>query len=171
MAAEEVIESSRGAPESGFQTWDARAIDSDALAELFGAISGDPQFTPHAFTRAFIEWLRAYAGRDRYLVASWGSGPLLVYGMLRGWDEGYEVPSLGIAVHPRARGQGLGALMMRALHREAWTAGASSIRLRVHPENARALGMYARLGYISIGRERDQLVMLLRQTEGSEWTP
>jgi acetyltransferase-like isoleucine patch superfamily enzyme len=35
--------------------------------------------------------------------------------MLRGWDEGCEVPSLGIAVRTSAQGRGLGRLMMAHL--------------------------------------------------------
>jgi ribosomal protein S18 acetylase RimI-like enzyme len=38
------------------------------------------------------------------------------YGMLRGWDEGYSVPSLGILVRAEACGQGIGKLLMEHLH-------------------------------------------------------
>lgn len=150
----------RGAA-SKFRVFDAHSADPCELAKLFDAISGDALFTPHPFNRTFIDWLRTHTGRDRYLVASLGTEALMGYGMLRGWDDGFEVPSLGIAIHPSARGIGLGTLMMNTLHRHAWAAGAQSIRLRVHPENARAIGLYMRLGYACTGEERGQLVMVV----------
>lgn len=142
---------------------DARAADPTELACLFQAISGDPNFTPHPFDPEFIKWLLSYDGRDRYLVGRQRTGVLIAYGMLRGWDSGFEVPSLGIAVHPEARGAGVGDAMMHALHREAWAAGARSIRLRVHPTNSRAIRLYARWGYTRAGEERGQVVMLAHQ--------
>lgn len=142
---------------------DARLAAAADLAVLFQAISGDPNFTPHPFDAVFIDWLRSHTGRDRYLVGRVGKGPLIAYGMLRGWDAGFELPSLGIAVHPGARGSGIGGQMMRALHSEAWAMGASGIRLRVHPGNARALGLYLRFGYTPVGEDRGQVVMLARQ--------
>jgi len=45
--------------------------------------------------------------------------------MLRGWDEGYETPSLGIAVHPDARGLGLARTFMGFLHAAASFQGAA----------------------------------------------
>ena len=75
-----------------------------------------------------------------------GSGGI-GYGLLRGWNEGYEIPSLGVAVHPSMRGTGLGRLIMDFLEAMARMRGASSIRLRVRKDNAIAHGMYARRGY------------------------
>jgi ribosomal protein S18 acetylase RimI-like enzyme len=67
--------------------------------------------------------------------------------MLRGWDEGYEVPSLGIAVLASARGTGLGRTFMQFLHSAARLQGAPRVRLKVYPENAAAWRLYESLGY------------------------
>jgi ribosomal protein S18 acetylase RimI-like enzyme len=69
------------------------------------------------------------------------------YGLLRGCNEGYAIPCLGIAVHPDARARGLGRLVMDYLEAMARHRGAPSIRLRVHKDTARAIALYERLGY------------------------
>jgi ribosomal-protein-alanine N-acetyltransferase len=66
---------------------------------------------------------------------------------LRGWDEGYEIPSLGIAIHPDARSKGLGTTFMHFLHTAAQRKGSNRIRLRVHKENREAIAMYERFDY------------------------
>jgi ribosomal protein S18 acetylase RimI-like enzyme len=95
--------------------------------------------------------------RDVYLLARWGAR-VIGYGLLRGWDEGYEIPSLGIAVHPRFRGQRVGLALMHVLHAVARLRGASRIRLKVYPDNRRALSLYRRLGYRFRGVEKGQRV-------------
>lgn len=85
-------------------------------------------------------------------------GEVLGYGLLRGWDQGYDVPSLGIAIRPDRRGQGLGILLMHFLHAAARQRGALRVRLRVHPGNARARDLYEKLGYRFEGEERGELV-------------
>lgn len=140
---------------------DARTADAALLLSLFTALAADDHFKPHPFTQEFIAWLQGDAGRDQYMVAGHPGRAFVAYGMLRGWDAGFEIPSLGIAVHPSARGQGIGREMMNALHRAAREGGARAVRLRVHQENATALGLYRSLGYDLKGSERGQAVMVL----------
>jgi ribosomal protein S18 acetylase RimI-like enzyme len=132
-----------------------------ALAELFAALvaAGDDEtFHPHPFTPAAAAERARYEGKDVYAVAVAG-GRALAYGMLRGWDEGYEVPSLGIAVHPAARALGLGRALMLYLHVEARRRAAPRIRLKVYPDNERAVALYRSLGYAFAEQlERGQLV-------------
>jgi ribosomal protein S18 acetylase RimI-like enzyme len=106
----------------------------------------DRWFHPHPFTAEHAAYLAGYQGRDLYYVAT-QSELVLAYGMLRGWDEGYEVPSLGIAVHARARGTGLARTFMQFLHSAARFQGAPRVRLRVYPENTAARRLYESLGY------------------------
>ena len=101
-------------------------------------------------TRVFDKPRMALAPRRTAL-----AGPLA---LLRGWDEGYSVPSLGIAIHPVARGQGLGTLMMEYLHFLARQRGAITVRLRVHVENLRAIQLYQALGYAFV-TEGDEYIV------------
>ena len=119
------------------------------LTEFFEdlAESGEAaRFHPHPFTAEAVRERANFAGRDVYCVATAG-GRVLGYGMLRGWDEGYAVPSLGIAVRAEAQGSGLGRLVMSYLHTEARRRSAPRIRLKVYPDNVRAVELYRSLGY------------------------
>jgi ribosomal protein S18 acetylase RimI-like enzyme len=103
-------------------------------------------FQPHPFTDEAVERILNNTRSDLYYVLV--EGPEVVgYGMLRGWDEGYEIPSLGIAIHPRVRGNGLGRVFMHFLGATAKCRGAERVRLRVKSENVRAVRLYESLGY------------------------
>lgn len=130
------------------------------LRSFFKTLGADPAsalFHPHPFTDGEAERVCTFAGKDLYLAAAL-NGEVRAYGMLRGWDEGYSIPSLGIAVHPSARGTGLGAAFMLYLHAAAAARGAKSIRLKVYAHNLRAKALYERLGYIAAGEAGDQLL-------------
>jgi ribosomal protein S18 acetylase RimI-like enzyme len=135
-----------------------------ALATFFAHLeaSGESRrFHPHPFTAEEARERAEYRGRDVYCVAVAG-GEVLGYGMLRGWDEGYAIPSLGIAIHASARGIGLGRAMMLYLQAEASRRGAARIRLKVYPDNAPAVRLYRSLGYeFSEVLEHGQLVGML----------
>jgi ribosomal-protein-alanine N-acetyltransferase len=135
-------------------------VGLSAAKELFSALEGDPHFRPHGFDAATAEAVLRYQGRDRYLVASRADSLLVGYGMLRGWDQGFEIPSLGLATRPGHRGQGVGNFLLNALHAVARGSGAGLVRLRVHHDNHVARALYARHGYCVVDEERGQLVML-----------
>jgi ribosomal protein S18 acetylase RimI-like enzyme len=128
--------------------------------EALEASGDDRGFKPHPFTDEALERLAHYRGKDFYCVLV-DEDRVLGYGMLRGWDEGYAVPSLGIAVHPAARGQGLGRLLLRHLHGEARNRGADRVRLRVLHDNAAAIALYQELGYRMESKEGPYLVAFL----------
>jgi ribosomal protein S18 acetylase RimI-like enzyme len=94
-----------------------------------------------------------------YLIGRVGKVPV-AYGMLRGWDDGFDVPSVGVAVRSDCEHRGFGRAMMRALHAAARKASASTVRLRVHPQNTRALALYRFMGYREAGLERGEILML-----------
>jgi ribosomal protein S18 acetylase RimI-like enzyme len=128
-----------------------------AFLKALEASGDDLGFKPHPFTDEALEQLARYAGKDFYCVLA-DEGRVLAYGMLRGWDEGYEVPSLGVAVHPAFRGQGLGRLLMQHLHGTARARGAARVRLRVLEDNAAAVALYTGLGYRFEAKENRYLV-------------
>ena len=131
-----------------------------ALAIFFRALeeNGDAQhFHPHPFSEDFLDDLCQYQGKDLYYIVV-EKNEVLAYGLLRGWDEGYAVPSLGIALHPDVRGLGLGKAFMHFLHVAARRKGALRIRLKVHPNNSRAIELYKNLGYSFHGIENEQMV-------------
>lgn len=132
---------------------EVRALTTKTLslgAELFVALSGDAQrFHPHPLTAAQAGVIAGMRSRDVYLLAirAEPQKAAVAYGILRGWDAGFDVPSLGVAVHPDARGVGVGLAMMGVLHCVARMRGAPSVRLKVYPDNTPAVRLYTKLGY------------------------
>lgn len=133
--------------------------DQGQLTEIFSDIGG-AFFRPHPFTPEEAQRLADYSGSDVYAILLDGGRPV-AYGMLRGWDEGYTTPSVGIAVRNGARRRGYGRLMMAHLHTAARTRGAVQVRLRVHPDNIVARRLYESIGYVYCGEDRGELVMVV----------
>jgi ribosomal protein S18 acetylase RimI-like enzyme len=106
----------------------------------------DKVFHPHPLTADAALELANHRGKDLYFVLLDGED-VIGYALLRGWDAGYDVPSLGIAIHPDMEGQGLARLLMHFLRHVAVRRGAKKILLRVHRTNKRAIGLYRSLGY------------------------
>lgn len=77
--------------------------------ERLAATDDDRLFHPHPFTYDTVAALATPGRDDEYVVVTAGRpGPVVAYGMLRGWEEGFAVPSLGVAVDRQWRGIGLG---------------------------------------------------------------
>jgi ribosomal protein S18 acetylase RimI-like enzyme len=138
--------------------------DEADLAEIFADVD-ETFFRPHPFTCDEARRVVGYVGRDVYALLIDLDRPV-AYGMLRGWNEGYSVPTLGIAVPTSVQGRGFGRLMMTHLHAEAGRRGATVVRLRVHPDNVRARRLYESLGYVYAGEDRGEMVMLFDLESG-----
>lgn len=126
----------------------------DALTELFERNSipvVTSSFDPFPLTAREAQRIALEPRKDAYFVAA-HTDRLVGLSMLRGFDEGYEIPSFGIFVDHEVHGHGVG----RAL--TAWTVdaararGCPSIRLTVYSTNSVALGLYASLGFVEQGR-------------------
>jgi ribosomal protein S18 acetylase RimI-like enzyme len=130
------------------------AEDEGQLFTLFQTMSGtsglERQFHPHPFDRATASMIATEPGSDVYF-GFFQEGDLLGYAMLRGWNEGYEVPSFGVAVAPMHQGRGIGGRLLRACLDEARARGAQRVMLKVHPENSRALKWYLSAGFARAG--------------------
>jgi ribosomal-protein-alanine N-acetyltransferase len=110
--------------------------------------SGDEIFfAPHSTDDLSIAKIACHNGKDLYYLIV-EDKKVLGYGLLRGWDDGYVIPSLGIAIHPSARGAGLGKFFMDFLHMQAFRRGASKVRLRVNKKNERAIALYKSFDYL-----------------------
>jgi ribosomal protein S18 acetylase RimI-like enzyme len=143
-----------------------RPDDAGPLARFFAELAADTEatgfFHPHPLTRRHAAWLCGPDGprRDRYFLARQDGKPV-GYSMLRGWDEGYEVPSFGACVLAAARGQGLGHLLLsHAIDHARW-AGAPRLRLTVYRANERAVRLYTKFGFAFTDKNPRELVGLL----------
>lgn len=120
------------------------------LARFFAALvdNGDEVFFhPHPLTHEQAVQQGQYQGHDLYCLQLFRDR-ISGYGMLRGWDEGFAVPSLGLAIHPRQRGRGLGRDLLLFLLAAARRRGAETVRLTVHRENHGAVRLYRSMGFL-----------------------
>jgi len=123
---------------------------------------------PHAFRVGLADWDRG--GEDEWrarlalpgahnVVAFLGERPV---GLARGvpGPDGCELRSVWVA--PEARGHGVGDLLLAEV--EAWAArtGAATVRLAVFPDNAAAIALYERHGYVRTGVAAGQTTMVKR---------
>ena len=134
-----------------------------ALTVFFKDISqGDyaQYFYPYEFTPKSARELCNLSGKDLHYVLT-NNNIILGHGMLRGWDEGYSIPSLGIVIHPDFANQGLGSLFIRFLHFAAWQEEASYIRLSVHKQNEVAVNLYRKFGYVFTNKNDNEFIGLL----------
>ena len=92
--------------------------------------------------------LHQYVGLDEYFVAMLAKRPV-GFGMLRGWDEGYAIPSLGLFVEPGSQGKGVGRAIVRHGASRSRLRGASRLRLTVDSVNQDAIGLYQTCGFQS----------------------
>jgi ribosomal protein S18 acetylase RimI-like enzyme len=128
-----------------------RAGDAESLGDLFEDLRDDPEsvhFHPHPFTRDEAHRISVGTPRRRDLYfAAFLDARLVGYGMLRGWDEGYEVPSFGVAVRTGHRGAGIGRRLLRHAISMARRRGAQRMMLKVHPANGNARRLYESEGF------------------------
>ncbi|GAA1607167.1 GNAT family N-acetyltransferase [Kribbella sancticallisti] len=133
-----------------------RAVEADEAALLgieltaWDASSGFPSLTPADRTSFFTE----RSGPEAHLVAE-EDGVVLGYIRLQDkytFPEGSGVLSVnGLAVAEKARGRGIGSILLTAVTDEAGRRGAHKISLHVHATNAAARRLYERHGYVVEG--------------------
>ncbi len=119
------------------------------LADFFHSlkqVGDDKFFHPHPMTVEEAEKRCQYNWKDLYYICVEGER-ILGYEILRGWDEGYKIPSLVIAIHSSVKGTGLGKVLMHFLHAAARRRGVKRIRLKVHPDNLIAVKFYEEIDY------------------------
>lgn len=71
------------------------------------------------------------------------------------WLVGDEVHVLNLAVHPAARGSGVGRALVQRILDDAAAHAAVSVSLEVRPENAAGLALYRAMGFTEIGRRKN----------------
>ena len=126
------------------------AGDQPRLAALFRQIDSErylEDFAPHPFTETEAERVCSRPGRDLYVGVSEDEGALVGYGMARGWEEGYDVPSLGLCILESHQGLGFGRALMDYLVAACRERGAGRVRLKVKGDNAGARALYENAGF------------------------
>ena len=122
-------------------------------------------FDPFPMRAESADRLLGDAREDRFYGAFDADDAMVAMSMLRGWDEGYDVPSFGIVVDHEWHGRGLGARLTAWTVSRARELEAPAVRLTVYTDNARAYALYGRLGFEELERDqregRERVVMRL----------
>lgn len=151
-----------------------RASDQAALTQFF-VENNKPEITTHfhpfPLTSTSALRIATAPGLDRYYVALL-DGQIVGFYMLRGWEEGYEVPSFGVMIDYRHQGLGLGRQMTAAMIEQAQRLGCPAVRLTVYASNERAVRLYESLGFAEVRREAvtiaektDEKITMLKELE------
>jgi ribosomal-protein-alanine N-acetyltransferase len=118
----------------------ARPADLDALVAL-----EETTFDHDRVSRA--QWRRHLRSESASVLVGERSGKPIGCVLLF-FRRGTSIARLySIAVARRARGQGLGAALLRAAEREARRRGCKSMRLEVRTDNPAAVALYEKHGY------------------------
>jgi ribosomal protein S18 acetylase RimI-like enzyme len=121
------------------------------LKEFFREIDAPDyrkDFSPHPFDAEQAMRICNYGGRDLYFAILMDRKEMVGYGMLRGWDEGYEVPAIGLCILKKYQGIGLGKLLLNFLETVSRLAGSSKTMLKVKKDNVAAKGLYESQQYV-----------------------
>jgi len=142
-----------------------RPEDVPAVTQLEESIFPDP-WSENAFREELV------APGRRYVVAEEGGTIVGYAGLLVVGDDSHVVT---LAVHPDARGRGLGTRFMLRLVEEALAAGALHLTLEVRVSNHPAQSLYRRFGFETVGlrrhyyRDEDALIMWAMDIDSREY--
>jgi ribosomal-protein-alanine N-acetyltransferase len=121
-------------------------------------------------------WADELAAPDRYVLARLDREARII-GVATFSCVGEMADLNRVIVRPEARGQGIGASLLRAGLEWASAVGARRMLLEVRPDNEPAVALYRRLGFDAIttrrdyyGPGRDALVMLRALRDGDAWS-
>jgi glycosyltransferase involved in cell wall biosynthesis/GNAT superfamily N-acetyltransferase len=135
------------------------ASDEFALSGLFERNAHpdvERHFHPFPLDSTSAHHLATEPGADHYYGAFRGDR-LLAFSMLRGWNEGFEIPSFGILVDRAAQGCGLGSRLTDFTIEQARRLGCKRVRLSVYASNPKAHQMYVARGFREQTREHVEL--------------
>lgn len=132
-----------------------RPLASGDASELTTLLISQPPeymhyFSPFHFDEATLLAILAGSQQDVYMGFFW-DGALIAFFMLRGWDEGYEIPAYGVVVDHRYRNRGLGRLTLEMSKTICKLRSVKRLMLKVHPENYSAKHLYESTGFVQVG--------------------
>jgi len=133
----------------------------DGLVRFFSEINTPDyakEFSPHPFDAKHAGLVCNHEGRDLYFAVLLNGQEVIAYAMLRGWDEGYAIPSIGLCVRKDYQGLGLGRLIMEFLESISRLNGCSKLMLKVKKDNEKAKSLYVSQGYLFRDHDVDFLI-------------
>jgi RimJ/RimL family protein N-acetyltransferase len=121
-----------------------------ALLETFFVQNDVPQvtetFTAFPLNARTTHFITEQSHKDKYYLLFLDGQPI-GFSMLRGFDEGYSVPSFGIFIDHRFQGSGYGKKLLRLTVEEARQMGCEKVRLSVFGVNVAGRKIYETFGF------------------------
>jgi len=105
------------------------------------------------FSEAQIADVLAKKIKDVYSGMFW-RGELVGIFMLRGWDDGYDVPSFGVFVAEKYRGGAFMRISLDVAKLICRLSGAERLMATIHPDNISPRGA-VRLGFLNTGKKTE----------------
>ncbi|MFZ5919810.1 MAG: GNAT family N-acetyltransferase [Chloroflexota bacterium] len=125
-------------------------------------------FRPFPFTSETAQYIARQPHRDRYFVAILNH-QIVGLSMLRGWDEGFSIPSFGVMVDHRIHGKGIGKHLLEYTLDEACKLKCHRVRLSVYASNTVAIRLYEAMGFyeetrqaVMVGQEADEKIIMFK---------
>jgi ribosomal protein S18 acetylase RimI-like enzyme len=133
------------------------------LIDFFQEISAPnyrQYFSPHPCDLETANTICRYQGNDAYFGAfsDEKQTQMIGYGILRGLDAGYEIPSLGVCVDEAFQGSGIGRALMKTLLEACKTRNVEIAMLKARDTNLVALKLYRSIGFEFTKKQDDYLI-------------
>ncbi|MFZ1280088.1 MAG: GNAT family N-acetyltransferase [Ignavibacteriaceae bacterium] len=128
---------------------------SKELSELLQSADKDytQYFIPFVFDFEIILKILSNAIKDQYY-GIFTDNKLVGFYMLRGFDEGYEIPSYGVWVAKDFSSKGISKLTLQHAISFCKINNIKKIILKVHPDNVIAKNIYESFGFIFEGVDK-----------------
>jgi ribosomal-protein-alanine N-acetyltransferase len=123
-------------------------VEPMRLEDLEGILEIEEASFPTPWSRKSFLYELLENERAVYLVAREEDRVQGYIGMWLILDEGHIT---NLAVHPRARGRGIGELLLKALMAVSRSRGINRLTLEVRVSNLIARSLYAKLGFVGAG--------------------
>lgn len=115
-------------------------------------------FTPFAYDYHTVQRQLRDAKQDIF-GGAFVDSRLAALWLLRGWDQGYDVPTFGIMVDANWTGKGIAAACMQAAIATARLRGAKRIMSKVHTANPAPLRLNEQMGFVVTSTDGNILTM------------
>ncbi len=138
------------------KSFSIRPLEPDDAAAISGFMRSQPPedmrfFYAFGVDEAAIAEMLSAAEKDVYSGVFWQTKLIGIF-MLRGWDAGYELPSLGVFVDEKYRGNSILPLMIDSAKLICRLSGGNKLFAKSHPDNA-GLKNLLRMGFRQVGIE------------------
>ncbi|MBU0713685.1 MAG: GNAT family N-acetyltransferase [Bacteroidota bacterium] len=140
-----------------FKSIGIKRIDETYAKELYKLISNsDPEylkhFTPFEISENSIFTVLSDAVLDRYF-GVFIDKALVGFYMLRGFDNGYDIPSYGVFISEAYAFLGLASLTIQRAIAFCKVNKIKRLMLKVHPDNLLAMALYESFGFKAEGTD------------------